>query len=75
MYYSALTKSSQTTLHNLKLEYSSIKDVKIVESVKQLTELQAVKVLMGDYELKIGRQKYFVSNQEKVGRWLMNYNN
>ena len=64
--HSSLLKSSQTTLHNLKLQFSHIKDEKLVDVVKRHADIQVAKILMGDYELKLGRQKYFMSNQDKV---------
>lgn len=34
--------------------------------VQELGKLQANKILRGDYDLKIARQDYFVSKQDKV---------
>jgi len=41
-------------------------DTHIPTQVQEVASLQAVKVLHGDYDLKIARQDYFASNQNQV---------
>jgi HAUS augmin-like complex subunit 3 len=59
-------KDAQATLASVNRDMLQLSDVKIPAQIKEAASLQAVKVLRGDYDLKISRQDYFTSNQDQV---------
>jgi len=59
-------KTAHASLAACKRDLAFLLDTHIPAQVKEVASLQAVKVLRGDYDLKIARQDYFTSNQNQV---------
>ena len=59
-------KESQQKLAELKEETSHVMDTELPSLLDELAALQATPVLRGDYQLKLARQNYFTSKQDKV---------
>lgn len=50
----------------MKEETSHVTDTDLPPLLDELAALQATPVLRGDYQLKLARQNYFTSKQDKV---------
>jgi HAUS augmin-like complex subunit 3 len=57
---------TQSSLADIKDETVKLTDKTLSSMVQELAELQATKILRGDYDLKIARQDYFTSKQDQV---------
>jgi len=58
--------TAQASLAAVERDLAFLTDSQIPEQVRDVTSLQAVRVLCGDYDLKIARQDYITSNQSQV---------
>ncbi|ELU04551.1 hypothetical protein CAPTEDRAFT_225812 [Capitella teleta] len=56
----------QMNLHHYQQEFSNLSQVQLPALLKDSANLQVTKILRGDYDLKITRQDYFTSKQDKV---------
>src|SRR6218665_3430161 len=63
---SSRLKSGQTHLSAVNKEIGQLGDQLIPALIKESASLQVAKILRGDYDLKIARQDYFTSNQDRV---------
>lgn len=63
---SAKLKTGQASLAAVEQALTFLTDSEIPTLVRDVASLQAVRVLCGDYDLKIARQDYFTSNQNQV---------
>lgn len=57
---------TQASLADVKDEIQKLTDKTLPSILQELAELQATKILKGDYDLKIARQDYFTSKQDQV---------
>ncbi|XP_066297870.1 HAUS augmin-like complex subunit 3 [Branchiostoma lanceolatum] len=57
---------TQAVLSAVQRETAALSEVEVPRLIQANTELQATRVLQGDYDLKIARQDYFISKQEEV---------
>jgi len=64
--FSARLTDAQTSFASLNRDMLQLTDARIPALIKDVASLQSVKVLRGDYDLKIARQDYFTSNQDQV---------
>jgi hypothetical protein len=64
-------KESQQKLAELQRETSHVMDTDLPPLLDELAVLQATPVLRGDYQLKLARQNYFTSKQDKVIHYLL----
>ncbi|XP_002733835.1 HAUS augmin-like complex subunit 3 [Saccoglossus kowalevskii] len=60
--------SAKSKLQNVKRTSVILYESQLPKMVKAVGEVQKVKMLTGDYDLKIARQDYFTSKQEQVIR-------
>lgn len=63
---SAKLHETQKALSQVKMEIGELTEKALPGLVQELGELQATRILKGDYELKIARQDYFTSKQDQV---------
>jgi len=63
---SAKLKAAQANLIGTERDLTLLTDTEIPTQLRDVASLQAVKVLRGDYDLKLTRQDYFTSNQDQV---------
>lgn len=68
-------KTAQASLAASERDLIFLTETEIPAQVKEVASLQAVKVLRGDYDLKITRQDYFTSNQNQVVCNILSLNN
>ena len=59
-------QDSQTTLSHLKKDEALMTEQELPRLLKDSAKTQLTQILSGDYNLKITRQDYFTSNQDKV---------
>jgi len=59
-------REAQSILGAVNKDVGQLADVKIPALIKEKAALQTVSILRGDYDLKIARQDYFTTNQDKV---------
>ena len=57
----------QTVLSILRRDLAALGEEEIPGLIEDSTTLQVTWILRGNYDLKIARQDYFMSNQEQVG--------
>ena len=58
----------------LSADKSALLEVQVPALIDQCATNQSVRVLQGDYDLKIARQDYFIANQVKVNNLSTNQN-
>ena len=61
-----MLRESQSTLRSIGKDVGRLADGDIPAQIKDNAALQVVKILKGDYDLKIARQDYFTRNQDEV---------
>jgi len=67
-------KTAETSLLASERDLAVLTDTKLPALMMDVASLQAVRVLHGDYDLKITRQNYFTSNQNQVFSCLLSSN-
>ena len=53
-------------------DLQSLGDQELPQLIQECREAKVLRVLTGDYNLKLSRQDYFTSNQEKVCTQILN---
>ena len=61
-----MLKERRAEQSNIQRELSSLSDRDLPHLVSESADAQATHILCGDFDLKIARQNYFISNQDKV---------
>lgn len=64
--YSVQLRERRAENAGLQREITSLSERELPRLVSESSEAQSTHILCGDYDLKIARQNYFTSNQEKV---------
>ena len=64
-------KLQQERLSELSAQIQDLGETQVPDLLQDMATLQISKVLHGDYDLKIARQNYFTSKQDKVWRMCM----
>ena len=59
-------KISQERLAELRSQIQELGETQVPDLLRDMASLQVSRVLHGDYDLKIARQDYFTSKQDKV---------
>ncbi|XP_050403167.2 HAUS augmin-like complex subunit 3 [Patella vulgata] len=65
-------QETQSSLQTVRRDLSTLLEGDLPLLVKELAPLQGTHILTGDYNLKLARQDYFTSNQDKVIALLVN---
>ncbi len=61
-------EDAETALGIVRRDVDLLSEKEVPALIKDSAAHQVTKILRGDYDLKIARQDYFVSNQDKVFR-------
>ena len=56
----------QTSLKATKSDFMTVAENDIPNLIQECKEAKVLRILTGDYDLKLVRQDYFTSNQDKV---------
>ena len=59
-------EDAETALGIVRRDVDLLSEKEVPALIKDSAAHQVTKILRGDYDLKIARQDYFVSNQDKV---------
>lgn len=54
-------------MQSIQRDFQSLGDREVPQLIQECREAEVLRVLTGDYNLKLARQDYFTSNQDKVG--------
>ncbi len=68
-------EDAETALGIVRRDVDLLSDKEVPALIKDSAAHQVTKILRGDYDLKIARQDYFVSNQDKVQQQIRQYIN
>lgn len=65
--------SKQAEVAELRMQIHTLGQTELPGLLRDTSVLQVTRVLHGDYDLKLARQDYFISKQDKVGRslWIL----
>lgn len=53
-------------IHGIQQEFHTLEENEVPKLIQDCREARTLRVLTGDYNLKLARQNYFTSNQDKV---------
>ena len=65
-HYSNKLQDAQNALSIVRRDLDHLGEEEVPVLIKDSAALQVTKILRGDYNLKIARQDYFTSNQDRV---------